>query len=111
MLRADVPVGSYLSGGLDSSLVAALGRRVKGEQFCTYSIRFEDAEYDETPFQRTMVAAIGSEHREITGASRRHRRGLPRGRAPRGAAAAADGAGAALPAVDGSSASPASRSS
>ncbi len=66
MLRADVPVGSYLSGGLDSSLVAALGLRAKGERFCTYSIRFEDAEYDETPFQRMMAAAIGSDHREIT---------------------------------------------
>ena len=65
MLRADVPVGCYLSGGLDSSLVAALGRRVKGERFCTYSIRFEDAEYDETPFQRTMAAFIESDHREI----------------------------------------------
>ena len=66
MLRADVPVGSYLSGGLDSSLVAALGRRVKGDRFCTYSIRFEDAEYDETPYQRTMAAFIESDHREIT---------------------------------------------
>jgi asparagine synthase (glutamine-hydrolysing) len=65
MLRADVPVGSYLSGGLDSSLVAALGRRVKGDKFCTFSIRFEDAEYDETPFQRAVVALIGSDHREV----------------------------------------------
>ncbi len=65
MLRADVPVGSYLSGGLDSSLVAALGRRVKGDRFCTFSIRFADAEYDETPFQRAVVALIGSDHREI----------------------------------------------
>ena len=66
MLRSDVPVGSYLSGGLDSSLVAALGLRAKGGPFCTYSIRFEDAEYDETPYQRAVVAAIGSDHREIT---------------------------------------------
>jgi asparagine synthase (glutamine-hydrolysing) len=66
MLRADVPVGSYLSGGLDSSLVAALGRRVKGDRFCTYSIRFEDVEYDETSFQRTMAAFIESDHREVT---------------------------------------------
>jgi asparagine synthase (glutamine-hydrolysing) len=65
MLRADVPVGSYLSGGLDSSLVAALGRRVKGEKFHTFSIRFDDAEYDETAFQRAVVALIDSDHAEI----------------------------------------------
>ena len=65
MLRADVPVGSYLSGGLDSSLVAALGRRVKGEKFSTFSIRFEDAEYDETRYQRAVAALIESDHHEI----------------------------------------------
>ncbi|MPY87968.1 MAG: asparagine synthase (glutamine-hydrolyzing) [Luteitalea sp.] len=65
MLRADVPVGSYLSGGLDSSLVAALGLRAKGEKFCTFSLRFEDAEYDETTYQRLMAQHLGSEHREV----------------------------------------------
>lgn len=65
MLRTDVSVGSYLSGGLDSSLVAALGRRAKGDRFCTFSIRFDDAEYDETRFQRAMVERLGSEHREV----------------------------------------------
>ena len=65
MLRADVPVGSYLSGGLDSSLVAALGRRVKGDKFRTYSIRFQDAEYDETAYQREVARLIESEHCEI----------------------------------------------
>jgi asparagine synthase (glutamine-hydrolysing) len=65
MLRADVPVGSYLSGGLDSSLVAALGRRHAGDRFHTFSLRFEDAEYDETDYQRQMVQMIGSEHHEV----------------------------------------------
>jgi asparagine synthase (glutamine-hydrolysing) len=66
MLRADVPVGSYLSGGLDSSIIAALGRRAKGDRFCTFSFRFEEPEYDETPFQRAMATFIESDHREIT---------------------------------------------
>jgi asparagine synthase (glutamine-hydrolysing) len=65
ILRADVPVGSYLSGGLDSSLVTALGQRYAGNRFQTFSLRFEDAEYDETAYQRLMVQQIGSEHHEV----------------------------------------------
>ncbi len=65
MLRADVPVGSYLSGGLDSSYIAALGLRAKGSNFLTFSLRFEDAEYDETPYQRLMAERLGSDHREV----------------------------------------------
>lgn len=65
MLRADVPVGSYLSGGLDSSYVAALGRKFAGDKFQTFSLRFEDAEYDETPYQRMMAQRLGAEHHEV----------------------------------------------
>jgi asparagine synthase (glutamine-hydrolysing) len=65
MVRADVPVGSYLSGGLDSSLVAAMGRRYAGDRFSTFSLRFADAEYDETQYQRLMVERLGSEHHEV----------------------------------------------
>ena len=63
--RADVPVGAYLSGGLDSSVVASLARDACTGRFRTFSLRFADAEYDETPFQREMVARLGSEHSEI----------------------------------------------
>jgi asparagine synthase (glutamine-hydrolysing) len=65
MLRADVPVGSYLSGGLDSSLIAALAQRARGGRFATFSLRFADAEYDEANWQRRMAAHLGSEHHEI----------------------------------------------
>jgi asparagine synthase (glutamine-hydrolysing) len=65
MLRADVPVGSYLSGGLDSSYVAALGRHHAGERFHTFSLRFEDAEYDETAYQRLVAQQLGAEHHEV----------------------------------------------
>ena len=65
MLRADVPVGSYLSGGLDSSLVAALAQRAAGSRFSTFSLRFEDAEYDETAFQHRMANVLQTEHHEV----------------------------------------------
>jgi asparagine synthase (glutamine-hydrolysing) len=65
MVRADVPVGSYLSGGLDSSYIAALGLKAMGARFSTYSLRFEDAEYDETTFQRLMARHIESDHHEV----------------------------------------------
>jgi asparagine synthase (glutamine-hydrolysing) len=65
MLRADVPVGSYLSGGLDSSTIAALALRAKQSRFSTFSLRFEDAEYDETTFQRQMAEYLGSDHHEV----------------------------------------------
>jgi asparagine synthase (glutamine-hydrolysing) len=65
MQRADVPIGSYLSGGLDSSLVAAMGRRFARGAFHTFSLRFEEAEYDETGFQRLMAKQLGSEHHEV----------------------------------------------
>lgn len=65
VLRADVPVGSYLSGGLDSSMVAAMGHRAATRRFQTFSLRFDDAEYDETPFQRMVVQQLGTEHHEV----------------------------------------------
>ena len=64
-LRADVPVGSYLSGGLDSSLIARFGRDAKEGAFQTFSIRFEDGEFDETEYQRAMAATLDSNHQEV----------------------------------------------
>jgi asparagine synthase (glutamine-hydrolysing) len=65
MLRADVPVGSYLSGGIDSSVIAALGRRAKEGTFRTYSVRFADEEFDETGYQKMMVEHLQSDHADI----------------------------------------------
>ncbi len=65
MVRADVPVGAYLSGGLDSAVVATLARDASTGPLHTFSLRFEDAEYDETSHQRLMAERLGSVHHEV----------------------------------------------
>ena len=89
MLRADVPVGSYLSGGLDSSLVAWMGRQAKEGSFQTFSLRFDDAEFDETAFQRLMASQLTSTHHEIV-VSRHDIAGVSRSRMACGKADIAD---------------------
>ena len=64
-LRSDVPVGSYLSGGLDSSLVTALASQLAPDRLRTFSVRFDTPEYDETGFQLEMAEALGTEHSAI----------------------------------------------
>lgn len=64
-LRSDVPVGAYLSGGLDSSIIAALTRQIKADKLRTFSVTFEADEYDESAFQRQMADALGTEHESV----------------------------------------------
>ena len=64
-LRADVPVGAYLSGGLDSSVIASLVRQVDASPLETFAVRFRDPAFDETAEQRRMAALLGTEHHEI----------------------------------------------
>ncbi len=61
-LRADVPVGAYLSGGLDSSITTALARRHISDQLKTFSISFEEGEFDESDYQTAMVNHLGVQH-------------------------------------------------
>ncbi|WP_454830776.1 asparagine synthase (glutamine-hydrolyzing) [Pseudoxanthomonas wuyuanensis] len=64
-LRADVPVGAYLSGGLDSAVIATIIARHTQTPLRTFSLGFADAEFDERVHQRTLVNALGTEHSEI----------------------------------------------
>lgn len=64
-LRADVEVGSFLSGGLDSSIVSALGARMAASDFHTFSVTFADAEYDESAQQMMMAKALGTLHHSV----------------------------------------------
>ena len=64
-LRSDVPVGAYLSGGLDSSITAALAKTLNRERLCTFSVEFENPEFDESGFQQEVVRRLGTEHRTV----------------------------------------------
>ncbi len=64
-LRADVPVGAYLSGGLDSSTIAAIIRTLGVSQLDTFSIAFTDSQFDESEYQRWMARFLGTEHHVV----------------------------------------------
>jgi asparagine synthase (glutamine-hydrolysing) len=61
-LRADVQVAAYLSGGLDSSATTALIKKVMPETLQTFSIGFEEDEFDETPYQQEVSKYLGTRH-------------------------------------------------
>jgi asparagine synthase (glutamine-hydrolysing) len=64
-LVADVPVGAFLSGGIDSSTVVALMAEAGAAPVRTFSIGFEERSHDELPFARLVARRYGTEHREF----------------------------------------------
>jgi asparagine synthase (glutamine-hydrolysing) len=64
-LIADVPVGIFLSGGIDSSSVAALAQRAHTTPVHTFTLSFDEQEFNEGDIARAIARAIGSEHHEI----------------------------------------------
>jgi asparagine synthase (glutamine-hydrolysing) len=64
-LRADVPVGTYLSGGLDSSIITSLIRNHTDTPLRSFSLTFEDAEFDESAHQQALVDHLRTKHSSI----------------------------------------------
>jgi asparagine synthase (glutamine-hydrolysing) len=64
-LRSDVPVGAYLSGGIDSTVITALVRKVAGERLRSFSITFDDREFDESAYQQQASAFLETQHSQV----------------------------------------------
>ncbi len=74
-LEADVPLGCFLSGGIDSSLIAAVAQKrlheMKAGPLRTFSVAMPDIDYDESRFARAVAQHIGSDHVELVAAPSR----------------------------------------
>jgi len=64
-LMSDVPLGMFLSGGVDSSAIAALMKRMRSEPVKTFAVGYRESEFSELAYARQVAEAIGVDHHEV----------------------------------------------
>ena len=64
-LVADVPLGAFLSGGIDSAAVTAIAQEVSPEPVRTFAVGFKDRRFDEAPYAKAVARHLGTEHTEV----------------------------------------------
>lgn len=64
-LASDVPLGIFLSGGVDSSVVAAVAQRNSSRPVVTFNVRFDEASFDESPYALDVARRLGTDHRDV----------------------------------------------
>ena len=64
-LRSDVPLGAFLSGGIDSSAIVGLMKQATEQRISTFSVTFNEGEFDESPYSRLIAQRFDTDHHEI----------------------------------------------
>jgi asparagine synthase (glutamine-hydrolysing) len=76
-ILSDVPLGVFLSGGIDSSAMAALASEVSPRRVRTFNVSFDEAQYDESPHALAVANALGTDHTDVRLTEARFARELP----------------------------------